>query len=333
MNINLAPELFTSSAVDEATVLQLILTAFEGRHRVFPMIEASSLENWLTRHSSPVVDKCRFCIDESLVAASEGFCDQQVYVRPGPDNWSGLELTPESAYACLQRPIQVWFENDLNDSNFLLSCVTDELSLKLKEFEEKRWIQFQNAGGIGSMPNRINGISENSKHSTIFIFDSDSRLPGACSQQAQAVISACRTNRVQYHCLSRRAIENYIPIRTLNTWAFSPKFRGRESHIRKLRVTAFRDIADEQRRFFNLKSGFDGDVPGNTMGEWQNKCIEIEQFYQGISEKNRNHLKNGIQRDIAMQIYGRIPIPYTQLWEYGTSEELNEIAQKILRKA
>jgi hypothetical protein len=333
MNVNLEEELFTSNAVDEATILQLIWTAFEGRHRVFPMIEPNGLDDWLSRHSSRVVDTCRFCIDESFVAASQGFCDQNVCVRPGPDDWSSLKLSPESAHAFLQSPIEVWFENDLNDSSFLLSCVADGLSKKLREFEDKRWIQFQNAGGIGSMPLRINGIAENRRHSTIFIFDSDSRLPGVCSKQAQAVIEACDESHVQYHCLSRRAIENYIPTRTLKTWAYSPRFRGWQSRVRKQSVMAFGSITEEQRCFFNLKSGFDGDFPGNTVGEWRSRKDEIDRLFVGISDENRNHLRNGIQSDIAMQIYGKITIPYSHLWEYGTSNELNAIAQNILRKA
>jgi hypothetical protein len=333
MNINLDAELFSSGTVDEATVLQLIWTAFDGRHRVFPMIASQVLDDWLSRHSSDVFERCRFCIDESLVAASQGFCEQQVYVRPGPDDWTDLKLSPESAIYFLQSPIEVWLENDLNDGNFLLSCVASELSKKLKEFEEKRWIQFQNAGGIGSMPLRINRIAETRRHSTIFIFDSDSRLPGSCSQQARAVIAACKANRVQYHCLSRRAIENYIPTRTLKSWAFSPVFRGWQSRVRKQRVMAFGSIAEEQRHFFNLKSGFNGDLPGNTVGEWRSRKDDIGRLFQEITVETRDHLKDGIQSDVALQIYGRIPIPYTHLWEYGTSDELNAIAQKILEKA
>jgi|LakMenEpi03Aug12_release.lakeMendotaPanAssembly.Ray.scaffolds.fasta_scaffold124522_2 hypothetical protein len=333
MNVNLEEELFTSNAVDEATILLLIWTALEGRHRVFPMIDPNSLDDWLSRHSSDVVDTCRFCIDESLVAASQGFCDQNVFVRPGPDDWSSLKLSPESARAFLQTPIEVWFENDLNDSNFLLSCVADELSNKLREFEDKRWIQFQNAGGIGSMPLRVKGIAENRRHSSIFIFDSDSRLPEVCSKQSQSVIAACKASHIQYHCLSRRAIENYIPTRTLKTWAFSPSFRGRQSHVRKQRVTAFGSITEEQRCYFNLKLGFDGDLPGNTDGEWSSRKDEIDSLFVGISDRNRNHLKNGIQGDVANQIYGKIKIPYSHLWENGSSDELNEIAQNILRKA
>ena len=333
MNVNLEGELFCSKTVDDATILQLIWTAYESRHRVFPMIEPEVLDCWLSRHSSCVIDRCKFCIEESLIAASQQVCDQNVQVRPKPDDWSNLNLSPDSALAFLQSPIEVWFENDLNDSSFLLSCVTDEISRKLREFEDKRWIRFQNAGGIGSMCSRINKIDENRRHSTIFIFDSDSRLPGVSSKQAQAVIAACNDRNIQYHCLWRRSIENYIPTKTLKKWAYDPTSRGWQSQVRKKSVAAFESITEDQRFFYNLKSGFDGDIPGNTRGDWASRKDDIDRFFFGISDGNRNQLRNGIQRDIAMQIFGKISIPYTQLWEYGTSTELNAIAQKILRKA
>jgi hypothetical protein len=333
MNVNLAEELFTSHAVDEATIIQLICMAFEGRHRVFPRIHPEALDKWLSRHSSNVVDKCKFCIEESLTAASLDNCDQDVQVRPRTDDWSNLKLSPDSALTFLQSPIEVWFENDLNDSSFLLSCVTDETSKKLREFEERRWVQFQNAGGIGSMSSRISRMAENRRRSTIFIFDSDSRLPGVRSRQAHAVITACNERHIQYHCLSRRSIENYIPTKTLKKWAYHPGVQGRDSRVRKQRVRAFESITEEQRFFYNLKLGFDGDVAGNTNGEWISRKDEIDRLFVGISDENRNHLRSGIQKDIATQIYGKIAIPYTQLWEYGTSNELNEIAQNILRKA
>ncbi len=317
---------------DDAALIEVLQTGFEGRHIVVSSSDISTplVQGWFNRQSEQIQDSSRLAIEDGLLRDAAENMRLEVHIddrRSTDDDWSIMFLSLESARQLLRRPFNVWFENDLNDGQFLLSTARQEVRNRLVEWKEKGWIQFQNAGGIGSIPGRSTALSDRQVMRTVFIFDSDARLPGITSTPAKDAIDACNAKGVPWHCLERRAIENYIPREALTAWALGTTPNVAEVRRRKQAVRAFSRLSALQRCHFNLKRGFDGDSKSSAT-TWS--AEDLDQFWAGVSDDDRTKLSNGIESGIAQEIFGAGPVPYSQLVNDNSNMELDKIAQTLM---
>ncbi|MEJ7591471.1 MAG: hypothetical protein WKF77_07970 [Planctomycetaceae bacterium] len=195
-------------------------------------MSTSAVQSWFGRQSEQVKVASGLAIEYGLLRDAAENMRLQVVIddrRRTDDDWTTMFLSLESARQLLRRPLNVWFENDLNDGQFLLSTARQEVRDRLIEWKEKGWIQFQNAGGIDSIYGRSKALEHLQVMRTMFIFDSDARLPAIRSTPAKVAIDSCQVNDATWHCLERRAIENYIPPGTLKAWTLKTDLRGSES--------------------------------------------------------------------------------------------------------
>ena len=317
---------------DDPALIEVLQTGFEGRHIVISSSDISTLavQGWLNRQSEQIQDSSRLAIEDGLLRDAAENMRLQLSIDDrgaADDDWTTMFLSLESARQLLRKPLNVWFENDLNDGQFLLSTARQEVRDRLVEWKEKGWIQFQNAGGIDSIPERSKGLGHLQVIRTMFIFDSDARLPAIPSTSAKMAIDSCRVNDATWHCLERRAIENYIPPGTLKAWASKTDLRGPEGRSLKHAVWAFSRLSAEQRCHFNLKKGFDRDSR-STATTWSPE--DLVEFWKGVSDDDRGKLNNGIQSGIAQKIFGSGLVPYSHLVNDKSNAELDTIAQMLM---
>ena len=331
MKVTLLDSVFENCA-DDAALIEILQTGFERRHIVVSNSDISTavVQKWFGRQSEQTKVASEMAIEDGLLRdAAE---NMRIHVsiddrRPTDDDWTTMLLSLESARQLLRRPLDVWFENDLNDGQFLLATARQEVRDRLVEWKDKGWIQFQNAGGIDSIPERSAGLTHRQKMRTVFIFDSDARLPMQPSAPATVAIKSCEANCLTYHCLRRRAIENYIPPGTLKSWLLMSGLRGQEGKRMKHAIEAFGRLFDHQRWHFNLKKGFDGDLRSNSKN-WTSE--DLQEFWEGVSVDDVSKLKEGIESRIAHKVFGAGPVPYGHLVNDSSNAELDLIAQLLM---
>ena len=338
MKVFLDKKLFSDPDVDTSVLLEIIWEAEYGRHLVF--VEGSddlvddwldsTVNNWLGELDSDSEERAIFALQESYVSASTSEPTAEIRVTTTGDDWDSLALSPVTTRDFLRRPLNVWFENDINDSSFLTSCCSPELSESLTLLVSKGWVVFCNAGGISSMPERANNTTTESRWKTMFLFDSDSLIPDVRGNDSNRVALACEENALKYHCLERRAIENYIPPKTLRTWAYRTTFRGQERRRLRLASDAYKRMNSEQRNYYGVKSGFAGDKNLIASQHWLPYQQHISALYESVDEGDRKDLGSGFQKSVASQIYGETSIPYGYIVEDGVGEEINDVALMII---
>ncbi|MCY2991508.1 MAG: hypothetical protein NTY19_27080 [Planctomycetota bacterium] len=219
-------------------------------------------------------------------------------------------------------------ENDVNDRNFLLAVAKQEVRQRLLEAQSQQWLLFENAGGIGSIPQRAKELAASppDRLRSYLLFDSDARLPGRPSSQARNAASRCEEGEVSFHRLERRTIENYIPVPALKQWAYSSR-PGREASQRAGRVRAYSNMVPEQRHHFNLRHGSSGDLDHP---DWP--LAEIETLYARVPDDDRSWLQDGLGRHIASEVFGESSLPYKWIVGEGICDELEPLLETILRK-
>lgn len=183
----------------------------------------------------------------------------------------------------------LWVENDRNDRRFLLAMMHPEQRAMLRTWESRRVIQINSRGGLGELRvalEELFGRGALDPRKNRALFDSDAEAPGHPSRDASAMTEFCQKVGIRSHCLTRRAIENYIPLKALWNWVYAVGGRSRAERKRKLE--ALTRLAAEQRYHFRMKSG------------WEKTPSErVKSLYEGISVSDRRALEHGIDNNIA----------------------------------
>lgn len=122
------------------------------------------------------------------------------------------------------------------------------------------------------------------------MFDSDALYPGEKDESTDELTRLCMDVGVAFHCLERRAIENYLCRRALNAWA---AHEPRQQRAYGARVEAFygpfMSANPARRHHFNMKGGFQKD---------QNRAPGARDLYEGIPDRDKAALHGGFGNDI-----------------------------------
>jgi hypothetical protein len=295
MKITIDSRLFAAPV----SYLQLAAIAhfgLEGRHRIF-LSEPDALEFDRFFDGRPVEDREEWdlILDQSYVLeAREPSAFEISISNVVPTN---LEAYPPTATLAdgvdvLSRPQKVLLENNVRDRSFLLALANEAQRNFLRQKEKFRHLEFEHGGGLSSMQEHV----ENSKHPSTplllsTIFDSDSLRPNEPSDQSQSLAAICRRRRVEHHLLQRRAIENYLPLEALRSWAYGSRDRKRRETFQ-----AFLRLTDDQQYHYNMKAGFHGDAAreGKSAGD----------LYVNLPDKDRAMLQHGFGRRIGESFEG-----------------------------
>lgn len=150
-------------------------------------------------------------------------------------------------------------ENSRNDRNFLLSLCNSSLRSRLIELENQECLDFDGPGGINELINRMQGkyISHPAKkYKSWLLFDGDATVPAEVAETANQLIELCKKNKfVNYHCLTRRAIENYLPISdSTNIEELYSLFNEDDAEFKE-QLRCFSNLSKEQRYYYHMKEG------------------------------------------------------------------------------
>ena len=200
-----------------------------------------------------------------------------------------LTLSLPDALVFLRLAFRVLLEDETRDGNFVLAVAKPEWRNRLLDMKAKGWLRYEHGGGITRMLETVRQcIGDLLSRMTIWVlFDSDSLAPHRPSQQAMDLINIC-TRGINYHCLERRAVENYIPLLALGHWA--EQKRQFEAHTR--RFHAFRRMEESSRFHYNLKRGFQGDSARHDLKN-------VGGLYASLSNQDIQALHHGFGDHIA----------------------------------
>lgn len=155
-----------------------------------------------------------------------------------------------------ETPFRVLLENGRYDKAFLLAMCDDDDHDLLVRLESQKRLMFIGPGGIDELREVVRetyGVEKGRHLRCWAMFDCDAPSPGAYSKAALATAEACDDADIPRHMLQRRAIENYLPNGTLNTWAYdSPTAKT----VRLQKVEAVARLTPDQRAHYHMKQGF-----------------------------------------------------------------------------
>lgn len=199
-------------------------------------------------------------------------------------------ITLPDAIKLVERTASLWLENGRNDRRFFLAMMPSDQRAMYLDWEDRRIIRFENGGGLGELRKTLEEIAERGALDPRLdraLFDSDAEVPSHRSRDATLMIELCDSKQIAYHCLVRRAIENYLPHSALWSWATSARDRGTRRG-RSARVEAYARMSPQQRQHFHLKSGWDAHPSG-----------QVASLYANVPNADRAVLQDGIDGNIA----------------------------------
>lgn len=204
------------------------------------------------------------------------------------------EFNIEEAIRFFIQPISVILENSLNDSYFIRTIIHNfGKGTIIKEHIDNNWLQFENAGGCTNVENFILGKlqsynslpKDNYSYLRCFVvLDSDKKYKDEpLKSEYKNLITFLNKNKISYHILEKRTMENYMP---------DDIFRDLATSLTQNWVDAYLNLDNEQKDYLNISKGFRKKDTIINRDDLDNKTREL---YQNVSEVNYQKLKVGFQ--------------------------------------
>jgi hypothetical protein len=278
MIASLDQALFASPDTRQADLIALLQLGYEERHiiRTIPTYQEEDstqpVHAWIERVHAFCPRLSQDIIFALEVGALDGETIQgtlEVSILPViASDWSqpAPVLSLSDALRLLRTPLKILLESRSNDWIFLQRMLLGhpDLLKRVREGYQRGWVDALNGGGISGICAHILGIAPNipaglpltdADRQRIFtLFDRDidpkSPQPGVPSPDVQKTIRACkqRLSPHQYHCLTRRMIENYLPSDALGAWV--NRGGGGANQGRRQKLDDFKALPNAQARHF-----------------------------------------------------------------------------------
>lgn len=328
MRVLIEDEVFGCPQVPELTKFAL-LDAGKERHVIEivppyqPRDQTRALSRWLSEQSRQAREECALALNAGLRSTLQA--QPRVTIRvtvPGRERpeENPLLFAPEEAKAHLQMSFNVLVENRFRDGEGFLKTMMralpdqeDGLRRTLLRYLDKRWLQFEHAGGDTGIPTTLQeALKEPGGRLRRFVVhDSDGRAPNETSASADKVRALCAEHNFPSHTLQRRAIENYLPVPILQQWAatglnpakLDEKPQSEAIQKRIACVAALERLTRKQRAHYNLKEGFGADQEGG-----------INDLFKELDEELWAPLKDGVHKRIAFLFCCAETFPIDPVW-------------------
>lgn len=300
MIVVLAESVFSSDHPEAAVELMTLIA--NSRHVVFANVDSPAFQAWVESAGTFGV-RLQQMISASSKLIIGGSSQNKIIVHAGLTIWNDPvpTLSIEDARLYLPIPFKIFVENNDADRAFLLSLLDDDKREYLLELQLKHWLVFVHGGGTGDLQKQIVWEAEKTMRADLrsfAYFDNDGLVPGQPSKKTMQIANECAKHRIHFHQLTRRAIENYIPISGLALWA-SIKDGRRAKHTRR-QLTPFRKLNDAERDHFNMKAGPNGD--GNSAVTYPKlNQHELRLIKKGFGQKVASIFQHPNFRDKAIR--------------------------------
>lgn len=252
---------------------------------------------WCARVDAKIVTAIETLTEWDLLDAAM-FRTVTIHVGAATDDaWFAQppRISVAQALELVETPFRILLENGRYDKAFLLAmCGDDDHDLLVRLEREKR-LMFIGPGGIDELREVVRETysGEKGRHIRCWaMFDCDAASPGAYSSAALATAGVCDEADIACHMLQRRAIENYLPNGTLNTWAYSSASTKLE---RIPKVEALFRLTADQRSHYHMKNGLS-----------EKPTDEEALLFGGVPQQDRDLLTEGFGRKLS-DLYREIP--------------------------
>jgi hypothetical protein len=283
MIIVLSDSLFSQAHPEVAIELTALIA--NSRHVVIADVSTSAFDQW-SNVAGAFGLRLRKMITISARLVTAGVVQTKIYVHSEKTVWAGPvpKLSVEDARNYIPIPFKIFVENNDADKAFLMAYLNKDSREKLLDLELRHWIVFVHGGGTGDLQKQIAWESKNTMRADLrcfAYFDNDGLKPASPSAKTLQVIAECVRSQIRYHQLSRRAIENYLPLSALELWA-SIQNNRRAQHTRR-QLSPFKKLSDDERNHFNMKAGPNGD--NDAVAYPALSAYELRQLYKGFGKR------------------------------------------------
>jgi hypothetical protein len=230
-------------------------------------------------------------------------------------NWRSTPPTLDvrTALRLLRTPLRLLLEDKFNDGAFMRKMMPPQLRERLLAALQSGWIEIEHGGGIDRMRARVVEVAGDPVAGARMwvMSDNDGRKRGEPSASARRLGDACIQTlgawRITHHCLRRRSIENYLPAQALASAAHKLGQRQDDEDRRDYGrlVRAFMQLTEEQRHFYNMKSGLLGDVADAKKrrayrdGRHEIEDDDLPSLFRGLRREAKEDLRRGFGADVA----------------------------------
>ncbi|AEF53222.1 hypothetical protein [Marinomonas posidonica] len=259
----------------------MALASLRGRAFIDFNDEDSTVQDWIDKNDPELWT----LIKEYTTTCKSNFKIEhqfEVVNNKEKDNWN-LQypiIKIEEAIKIIDKPYEIWLENGIDDRDFLLLLMAEEIKKYFLDKSDKNQIIFVGKGGLGEIKKHIVSSKDKNhiKNKVFVIFDSDKNKKDNISRQAKEVIEVCSENCLKHHCWNRRAIENYLPIEHLKN-----KLNKNDRDQKK--YSAFLSMNQEQKYYYHMKRGLK-DTSCKNSGLYDNieEMIRENELYSGFGK-------------------------------------------------
>lgn len=325
MRFDLDDSIFTQGCPIELASLFYI---GEHKHRVlFANQEANSpAQVWLVQQSTRLAEAVRMVLDDSL--EREMSEPSKVIWTVTAAEFGGQHISIKQALGLMQAPLEIYVENQENDGAFLKAVMKSEQRAILQQAIDSNIVRFVHGGGA-TIETNLQALPAdpvtNSKR--LALFDSDALLPNSPGSTAIRLKTICDERAIPWHCLERRAAENYLTKSQLYAWVQKPRYDAQ----RKEHVDAFGScMSEEQQHHFRMREGWEKDQ-GND--DYNNAKDEVDKFYESarLHAREWTILSKGFGRTIRNQ-FALCPPLDREVIAQGWIAEFTPFIEKILSR-
>lgn len=271
MLIEIQKDIFEDSEFEELGFLLRILS-YKGRYNFFVDINiVSGISNFDRLNE---LDKANIEAEFNKTILESSTPD--LIVTKG-ENLNEYNL--EEAIFFLNQPITIVVENSLNDGHFVRTIIKhfDKTGLLVKHFEN-HWLKLGNAGGKNNFINFLSSelksyrrfSKANHRYLRAFVIaDSDKKFPIINNgEKQQKLVNFLQENKIPFHILEKREMENYLPDETINSIPDHREF-----------IDAYLKLSPIQKDFFDLEKGFRDK-------RFSNLYENIQHHYKSVGEED-----------------------------------------------
>lgn len=277
-----------------ADLISLFRLGLGRRHTVeVEPSESKDFSRWLAQESELTKRMCNASLDAGVKQRARRRRARAVRVADvrAPLREDVPRLSLSQALRILQRPLGLLLENGRNDRHFLRVITQLAEGFNLNALIAEGSVEVKTNGGIDENAVYVHQLEPEDAQCLWAMCDSDAlskwpwpgdgAAPPELGSGAQKLKKVCAERGVPLHILKRRAIENYVPLPLLERWSYQ------DQSAREMIYSAVASLTDEQRHYYNMKSGFSKSrdkqyvsTPGN--------------IYEGLDHEVRQHLENGL---------------------------------------
>lgn len=310
---------------DNELSLALFIRRYEDGRIFIEFDDLRAAENWIASLSRPHKDRWSMLLKHS-VQLSVRFNIKNAYPSElviniadiEESNWDGdIKVTLDDALTIIDQSIKLALENSRNDLSFIKTLLPEKHREKIDVLIHKGHLEVL-GGGIGELKKilELRGDERAFKLLSWTMFDSDATQPGEVMKATQEIIDVCEQKALVYHCLKKRAIENYIDQDIYQLTHEGPL---------NDRAKAVYAMNEDQIAYFDMKSGLSAadklsalykDLPPETLVELEQgfgkrfasktfSCVEAHEDIHKVHRKNSTLDEFGTKLNHLVSLLGR----------------------------